>query len=122
MRKALLLAMALAIVAMPMAFTGVGFCRSMPCCPPHVAGHNTSVHQPDCCNTTNCDEAPAAAGDYTTAKQLHRHDAVFSPTAPVTIIPATVVVERPHTTPDLSPPIATATLQRRIAILSVFLI
>src|SRR5258708_17103896 len=121
MRKAPLLAMVLAIAAMPMAFAGMGFCRSMPCCPPHVAGHSTSVQQPDCCNTTNCDEAPAATGDYTTTKQLHRHDAVSTP-APVAIIPATVVVERPRTTRDLSPPLATTTLQRRIAILSVFLI
>jgi hypothetical protein len=121
MRKALLLAIVLAIVAMPMAFAGVGFCRSMPCCPPHMAGHTTSVHQPDCCNTTACDDAPAAAGAYTTAKQLQRHD-VISAHAPVAIIPATLVVERPPITRDLSPPIATATLQRRIAVLSVFLI
>jgi len=121
MRKGLLLAMVLAIVAMPMAFAGAGFCRSMPCCPPHMPAHATSVHQPDCCNTTNCDEAPAAASDYTTAKQLQRHD-IVSTLAPVAIIPVSVVVEKPHTTRDLSPPIARATLQRRIAILSVFLI
>ena len=57
MKKAFILAVLLAIVAMPMAFAGVGFCRSMPCCPPHSA-HLTSDHQPDCCNPSNCGLIP----------------------------------------------------------------
>ena len=62
MRKVVILAAILAIVAIPMAIGNIGFCRSMPCCPPHLGGHITDAHQPDCCNTTNCAQAPAAGG------------------------------------------------------------
>ena len=34
-RKTLILTAILAIVAIPMAVGNIGFCRSMPCCPPH---------------------------------------------------------------------------------------
>src|SRR5712691_1963794 len=69
MRRVLILAAMLAIVAIPMAVANIGFCRSMPCCPPHLGAHITNAHQSDCCNTTNCAQAPAAGRDYTSAKQ-----------------------------------------------------
>src|SRR2546428_8381404 len=71
MRRALILAAMLAIVAIPMAIGNIGFCRSMPCCPPHLGGHITDAHQPDCCNTTNCAQAPAAGRAYTTAQEVN---------------------------------------------------
>ena len=73
MRKAFILAAILAIVAIPMAVGNIGFCRSMPCCPPHLGAHITDAHQPDCCNTTNCAQAPAAGRDYTSAKQADHY-------------------------------------------------
>ncbi|MDP9361740.1 MAG: hypothetical protein M3P29_09840 [Acidobacteriota bacterium] len=121
MRKGFIIAALLAIVAMPMAFAGVGFCRSMPCCPPHLAAHLTSIHQPDCCNTTNCDQPPAAAGEYTTAKQIHKQTIVTA-LVPVAIVPTTLTIGQPLATWEASPPLSPPALQRRIAILSILLI
>src|SRR6266849_10009163 len=73
MRKALILTAILAIVAIPMAVSNIGFCRSMPCCPPHLGAQMSDAHQPDCCNTTNCAQAPAAGREYMSAKQANHH-------------------------------------------------
>ena len=121
MRKGLVVAVLLAIVAMPMAFAGVGFCRAMPCCPPHLAAHSASMQQPDCCNTKNCDRAPDAAGEYTTAKHVHQQT-VAPDMVPVAIVSATPAVLAHRVMADASPPLAPPALQRRIATLSVFLI
>ena len=72
-RKTLILTAILAIVAIPMAVGNIGFCRSMPCCPPHLGAHMSDAHQPDCCNTTNCSQAPAAGREYMSAKQADQH-------------------------------------------------
>ena len=121
MRKGFSVVLLLAIVAMPMAFGGVGFCRSMPCCPPHLAAHPASIHQPDCCNTSNCDQPPAAAGEYTTAKRLHAQ-AITLALVPVVIVPTLFTIRQPLAVWAASPPLPALALQRRIAILSAFLI
>src|SRR5438552_6894198 len=84
MRKVLILAAILAIVAIPMAVGNIGFCRSMPCCPPHLGAHIADAHQPDCCNTTNCAQAPAAGRDYTTAKEANHPPVLVA----IAILPA----------------------------------
>ena len=119
MRKGLILAMLLAIVSMPMAFGGVGLCRSMPCCPPHPSTHLSPVDNPICGNTANCDQPPAAAGEFTTAKQIPGQHVVL---VPVVIVPTTLTIGRSLATWEASPPIAPPALQRRIAILSTLLI
>ncbi len=121
MRKVLILTLLLAIATMPTAFAGVGFCRSMPCCPPHLSAHATSIQQPDCCKTSSCDEAPAAAGEYTTAKQVHQQSAaiVFVVSAIVPTIPSTAP---PRVRPNITPPLTPLSLQRRIAMLSVIVV
>lgn len=121
MRKGFIIAVLLAIVAMPMAFAGAGFCRSMPCCPPHLAAYMTSVHQPDCCNTSNCDQPPAAAGEYTSEKRLQKQDVAIA-LVPVVIIPTTLTIGQPFAAWEASPPLPPPALQRRIAILSTLLI
>jgi len=47
MRRALILAAILAMVAIPMMAGNIGFCRSMPCCPAHPGAHMSDAHQPD---------------------------------------------------------------------------
>src|SRR5436309_1627065 len=91
MRRTLAFALLLALVAAPMAFAGVGFCRSMPCCPPHLGAHVADLHQPDCCNTTDCDQLPDAAGEYTNAKTDQPHFIAALPL--VAILPASVSIE-----------------------------
>src|SRR5258707_1381337 len=121
MRKGFIFALLLAIVAMPMAFGGVGFCRSMPCCRSQFTAHVASIHQPDCCNTTNCDQAPAAAGEYTSAK----HNQAQTPCAtliPVAVLPTLFTSGQPSTTSAPSPPPPPPALQRRMAVLSALLI
>ena len=121
MRKGFSVALLLAIVAMPIAFGGAGFCRSMPCCTPHPAAHLASIHQPDCCDATNCEQAPAAVGEYTTAKQVHRQTLIRAHTA-VAIVPAPFTISQPRSAWMDSPPLPPPALQRRIAILSTLLI
>jgi hypothetical protein len=120
-RKSLVFAVLLAFVAMPMAFAGVGFCRSMPCCPPHLAAHLTSLHQPDCCSTSNCDQAPATASEYTPAKQIHEQHGSIA-LAPAALVPTTLTLAPPVVRWDASPPLPPPALQRRIALLSTLLI
>ena len=121
MRKGFILALLLVIVAMPMAFGGVGFCRSMPCCPPHLAAQPASIDQPDCCNTSNCDQPPAAAGEYTIAKRIHKQPIVIARVS-VAIVPTLLTISQPRAAWAASSPLPTLALQRRIAILSAFLI
>jgi hypothetical protein len=121
MRKGFAVAVLLTVVAMPMAFAGVGFCRSMQCCPPHLAAHVTSVHRPDCCNTSSCDQPPAAVSEYTTAKQIHKQPVLVPPLS-VAIVPTVLTMRRPLATVEASTPLPPMVLQRRIAILSSFLI
>lgn len=121
MRKAFILALLVALVAMPMAFAGTGFCRAMPCCPPHLAANQASIQHPDCCDTTSCDQPPAAAGDFTGAKETP------APAPAVTVVVATLVpfpiaLEPAPACSDASPPQALPPLQRRIALLSFLLI
>jgi len=120
MRRALILAAMLAIVAIPMAVGNVGFCRSMPCCPPHLGAHITDAHQPDCCNTTNCAQAPAAGRDYTSAKQADHSVPML---LAVAILP-TVQTFTGHPQSGLNAVTAAEprSLQRRIALLSILLI
>ncbi len=120
MRRALILAAMLAIVAIPMAVGNVGFCRSMPCCPPHLGAHITDAHQPDCCNTTNCAQAPAAGRDFTSAKQADHH---------VTVLMAVAIVPSVRTLTGQTPSAVAAitaveprSLHRRIALLSTLLV
>lgn len=121
MRKGFILALVLAIIAMPMAFGGVGFCRSLPCCTPHPAAHLASIHQPDCCDATTCEQAPAAAREYTVAKQVHAQILIGVLVA-VAIVPTLFTVSQPREEWTASPPLPPRALQRRIAILSAFLI
>jgi hypothetical protein len=119
MRKVLMLALLVAIVALPMAYGGAGFCRSMPCCPPQAGAQMVDPHQPDCCNPTNCTRAPAGAAEYTSAKQITHH----APTSFIAVLPTT---QAPIATPDesrtLPSPVSPPSLQRRIALLSTLVI
>jgi hypothetical protein len=120
MRRVIILAAVLAIVAIPMAVGDIGFCRSMPCCPPQVGAYITDADQPDCCNTTNCAQAPAAGRDYTSSKQPG-HDAPVL--LAVAILPAVqTFTGRPHFALNAVTPLERQTLQRRIALLSILLI
>src|SRR5713226_5602306 len=120
MRRALIVAAMLAIVAIPIAAGNIGFCRSMPCCPPHLGAHITDAHQPDCCNTTNCAQAPAAGRDYTSAKQADHSVPML---LAVAILP-TVQTFTGHPQSGLNAVTAAEpqSLQRRIALLSILLI
>lgn len=121
MRRSLLLAIVLAIVAAPMAFAGTGLCRSMPCCPPNLAAAGSQMQQPDCCNTTSCDQRPDAASEYTKTNRVdHQH--VHSMTVAVAIAPLATTSGPPRATWDALPAVESPSLHRRIAILSVFLI
>jgi hypothetical protein len=121
MRKIVLLAMVAAIVAMPMAFAGVGLCRSMPCCPRHVAATASQLHQPDCCNTTNCDQPPDIASEYTKTSRVQQH-AGPSGVVSMAVLPVAVTIGPPRATQAAIPSVAPPSLQRRMAILSVLLI
>lgn len=121
MRKGFIFALLLAIIAMPVAFAAVGFCRSMPCCPPSHTAQMTSVHQPDCCKTSNCDQAPAAAAEYTAAKQFHEQQLVIA-LSPVATLPTTPAIGQSLAACEAPPLLPPPALQRRIAILSIFLI
>src|SRR2546428_13982766 len=115
MRRALILAAMLAIVAIPMAVGNVGFCRSMPCCPPHLGTHIADAHQPDCCNTTNCAQAPPAGREYT--KQADSHPPLFMPFA---ILPTVqTLTARPDAPPSVIVSVGPQTVHRRIALLSI---
>src|SRR5713226_3224553 len=120
MRRALILVAMLAIVTIPMAVGNIGFCRSMPCCPPHLGAHMADAHQPDCCNTTNCAQPPAAGRDYTSAKQADHYVPVL---LAVAILP-TVQTFTGHPQSALNAVTAAEpqSLQRRIALLSILLI
>src|SRR5207245_6827994 len=120
MRNALILAVMLVIVAVPMAVGNIGFCRSMPCCPPHVGAHITDAHQPDCCNTSNCAQAPAAGRDYTSAKQADHYVPVLLAVAIVPTVPT--VLGQAHTPLAAVDSVEPQALQRRIALLSILLI
>ncbi len=120
MRRALILAAMLAIVAIPMAVGNIGFCRSMPCCPPHLGAHMADAHQPDCCNTTNCAQAPAAGRDYTNSKQADHHAPALLAVAILPTVQA--FTGRPHFALTAMTPLERQTLQRRIALLSILLI
>ena len=120
MRKGFIVAVLLAFVAMPMAFAGTGFCRAMPCCTPHSAGNPASIQHADCCNTPNCDQPPAAAGAYTTARQTHLPAAVVA-IAVIPHLPPSVTLGEPLVRRDSSPALPPP-LQRRIALLSLLLI
>lgn len=122
MRKGLILAVLVAIVTMPMAYAGVGFCRSMPCCAPSLTEQITAAQQPDCCNTTNCGRAPDAVSEYTAVKQLQKHQLVLTSLIPTLILPSTQTVAKPAPLQVCSPPLLPPALQRRIAILSTFLV
>jgi hypothetical protein len=111
----------LTTVAMPFAFAGVGFCRSMPCCPSHAAGNSTSVHWPDCCGTSSCDEPPAAASEYVSATRIHSQSLLIA-LIPMAIPPNACAMAPAITIPDVSPPPSPPALQRRIAALSTLLI
>lgn len=117
MRKAFILAVIAAIVAAPVVLGHVGFCRSMPCCAPHAAAHMADAHHPDCCNTTNCSQTPAAAREYTSAKHVDAPQFVAVSVIPVVQTLAASCEGTPHT-PSASPP----PLQRRIALLSILVI
>ena len=121
MRKSLLLAIVLAIVAMPMALAGVGLCRSMPCCRPHLAATASQMHQPHCCKTTNCDQPPDVTGEYTKTSRVDHQHGLFM-LGPVVIVPVVATIGPPRETWDRFPTIAPPSLQRRIALLSVLLI
>ena len=120
MRKVLILAAILAIIAIPMAVGNIGFCRSMSCCPPNLGAHITDAHHPDCCNTTNCAQAPAAGREYTSAKQVDHHAPVL---VAVAVLPTvrTSTAEAPST-PNTFASVEPRPLQQRIALLSVLLI
>ncbi len=118
MRKVLMLALLVAIVALPVAYGGAGFCRSMPCCPPHAGAQMVDRHQPDCCNTTNCAQAPAGATEYTSAKQI-AHPAPMA----VAVLPTTQApIVAPEGPRSFSSVVSPPSLQRRIALLSILLI
>ena len=120
MRKAFILAAILAIVVIPMAVGNIGFCRSMPCCPPHLGAHITDAHQPDCCNTTNCGQAPAAGRDYTSAKQADHYVPVL---LAVAIVPTVQTLPgQAHSPLAAVDSVEPQALQRRIALLSILLI
>ncbi len=120
-RKTAPLAMVLAIVAMPMAFAGGGLCRSMPCCRPHVVATAGELHQPDCCNTTNCDQPPDVASEYTKTNRVQLH-AGPSGVIAMAIMPVVLSVGPPRATLEAIPSAAPPSLQRRMAILSVLLV
>jgi hypothetical protein len=121
MRKTLLVAMLLAIIAMPMAFAGGGLCRSMPCCRQHVVATAGELHQPDCCNSTNCDQPPDVASEYTKTSRIQQH-AGPSGVVSMAIMPVVVSVGPPRATLQAIPWVAPPSLQRRMAILSVLLV
>ncbi|MDQ6801556.1 MAG: hypothetical protein M3041_12035 [Acidobacteriota bacterium] len=120
MRRVFVFAAILAIVAIPMAVGNIGFCRSMPCCPPHLGAYMADAHQPDCCNTTNCEQAPAAGRDYTSAKQADYHAPVL---LAVAILPTVrTFTGRPQSALNAVTAAEAHSLPRRIALLSIFLI
>ncbi len=120
MRRTLILAAIVTIVVMPMAVGNIGFCRSMPCCPPHLGAHIADAHQPDCCNTTNCAQSPAAGREYTSAKQADHHAPVL---IPIAILPAVqTLTANPDASPGIVASIEPRSLHRRIALLSILLI
>jgi len=120
MRKALILTAILAIVAIPMAVSNIGFCRSMPCCPPHLGAHMSDAHHPDCCNTSNCAQAPAAGREYTSAKQFDHHAPVL---VAVAVLPTVLTfTAEPASTPNAFASVGSRSVQQRIALLSVLLI
>jgi hypothetical protein len=118
MRRALILAAIVAIVAIPMTVANIGFCRAMPCCPPNVGVHIADAHQPDCCNTTNCAQAPAAGREYTSAKQTDHHVPAL---LAVAVVP-TVLTGQAHSSLGAVAPVEPQPLHRRIALLSLLLI
>lgn len=122
MRKGLILAVLVAIVTMPMAYAGVGFCRSMPCCAPSLTEQITAAQQPDCCNTTNCGRAPDAVSEYTAGKQLQKQPLVLTSLIPMLVLPSTSTVVNPARLGGSPPPPLPPALLRRIAILSTFLV
>ena len=119
MRNGFIVAILLALVAAPTAFAGTGFCRAMPCCPPHLGAALASMQHPDCCNAPSCEQPPAVAGAFTTATQM----TLPATAVVVAVIPlsSTIVEGEPllrwEVCPSLPPP-----LQRRIALLSLLLI
>jgi len=120
MRKALILTAILAIVVTPMAVGKIGFCRSMPCCPPHLGAHMSDAHQPDCCNTTNCAQAPAAGREYVSAKQDHHHAPLL---LAVAILPTVFTFAvKPGAAPNAFSSVDPRPLRQRISLLSVLLI
>lgn len=121
MRKSLLLAIVLAIIAMPMAFAGVGLCRSLPCCLPHLAATASQTHQTDCCGTTSCDQTPDVASEYTKTSRVEDQHGL-SIQVPLAIAPVVLTMGAPRATGDPLPTGPPPSLQRRIALLSVLLI
>jgi len=119
-RKTLILAAILAIVAIPMAVGNIGFCRSMPCCPPHLGAHMSDAHQPDCCNTTNCSQAPAAGREYMSAKQADQHTPLLVALGVLTTVSTFAV--HPEPAPNPFPSVEPRSLHQRIALLSILLI
>ena len=119
MRKALMLAMIFAIVAIPMAAANIGFCRSMPCCPPHLGAYMSDAHQPDCCNTKNCAQAPAAGREYMSAKQADHHAPVL---LAVAVLPTVSTFPAQRSASHTFAPLEPRPLHERIALLSVLLV
>lgn len=118
-KKVFIFAVLLAMIAMPMAFAGTGFCRAMPCCAPHAGTEGGSLEMPDCCDTTSCDEAPAFACEYTSSKQLTPQ--TVSGLVAFAILPAALTTPIPSFSIDSSP-VHPPALQRRMALLSNLLI
>lgn len=118
MRKALVLAAIVSIVAIPMGVGNIGFCRGMPCCPPHVGTQMADAHQPDCCNTANCAQTPTAGREYT--KQADHHAPVL--VAVATLPAVQTFAFKPDPSRDATTSIEPRTVHRRIALLSFLLI
>ncbi|MEO8218520.1 MAG: hypothetical protein ABI718_15705 [Acidobacteriota bacterium] len=110
----------MAMFVVSVAVNGIGFCRSLPCCPTTQTA-NASVHRPDCCNTDSCEPASAAVDQNTTAKQVLLTSLSIS-SIPSTAAPVSPVVPRPAASRDESPPLSPPALQRRMARLSTFLV
>ena len=121
MRKTVLLVMVVAVVAMPLAFAGVGLCRSMPCCRPHISATASQLHQPDCCNTTNCDQPPDIASEFTKTSSVQQHAGPYGVVS-MAVMPVVAALGPLLATPEAIPSVAPPSLQRRMAILSVLLI
>ncbi len=120
-RKLFIFAVLLALVAMPMAFAGTGFCQAMPCCAPQVSAAHASMDHPDCCKTTSCEQPPTAAGDFTINKQSPPPSAAMA-ASPIAIVRADLTFQPALAHGDTSPPLAIPPLQRRIALLSTLLV